>query len=93
MSISIGADYYLNNALTSQSATKADKLSSSLGAMDVASATDAELLESCKEFEAYLVEQMLKGMEKRFRRMRTSKKTLIWSSLGMFFIHRLRVRL
>ncbi len=64
MSISIGADYYLNNALTSQSATKADKLSSSLGAMDVASATDAELLESCKEFEAYLVEQMLKGMEK-----------------------------
>ena len=64
MSISIGADYYLNNSLTSQSATKAQKLSSSLGAMDVTSATDAELLESCKEFESYLVEQMLKGMEK-----------------------------
>ena len=27
-------------------------------------ASDEELLESCKEFEAYLVEQMLKGMEK-----------------------------
>ena len=47
MAISIGADYYLNNAMTSQSATKADNLD-----------------ESCKEFEAYLVEQMLKGMEK-----------------------------
>ena len=64
MAISIGADYYLNNAMTSQSATKADKLSISLGGMDIAKATDAELLESCKEFEAYLVEQMLKGMEK-----------------------------
>lgn len=36
MAISIGADYYLNNAMTSQSATKADKLSSSLGGMDIA---------------------------------------------------------
>lgn len=64
MSISVGADYYLNNSLTSRSATKAEKLSSTLAGMDVASASDAELLESCKEFEAYLVEQMLKGMEK-----------------------------
>ncbi|MDE7324945.1 MAG: rod-binding protein [Lachnospiraceae bacterium] len=64
MAISIGADYYLNNALTSQTAVKADKLSSALGSMDAAKATDEELMESCKEFEAYLVEQMLKGMEK-----------------------------
>lgn len=64
MSISVGSDYYLNNSLTSQNATRASKLQSSLGSMDVASASDAELLESCKEFEAYLVEQMLKGMEK-----------------------------
>lgn len=64
MSISVGADYYLNNSLTSQSATKAEKLSGALSGLDVASASDAELLESCKQFEAYLVEQMLKGMEK-----------------------------
>lgn len=64
MSISVGADYYLNNSLTSQAANRADKLSASLGALDAASASDAELLESCKEFETYLVEQMLKGMEK-----------------------------
>lgn len=64
MSISVGAEYYLNNSLTSRAATKADQLSSALGSMDVASASDAELLESCKQFEAYLVEQMLKGMEK-----------------------------
>ena len=64
MAISVGTDYYLNNSLTSQSATKAEKLSSSLRAMDPAAASDEELLESCKEFESYLVEQMLKGMEK-----------------------------
>ena len=37
MSISVGADYYLNNSLTSQAANRADKLSASLGALDAAS--------------------------------------------------------
>ena len=64
MAISVGSDYYLNNSLTSQSATKAEKLSSSLRAMDSAAASDEELLESCKEFEAYFTEQMFKAMQK-----------------------------
>lgn len=37
-----------------------DKLSNT----DYASATDEELMEACKSFEAYFIEQMFKGMEK-----------------------------
>lgn len=85
MSISVGADYYLNNSLTSQAATKADKLSSALGSMDVASATDAQLLESCKEFESYLVEQMLKGMEKTLPRDKDDEKNPYVEQFGDIF--------
>ena len=64
MSISVGADYYMNNMAQSSQTAKASKLQSSLGSLDVANASDEELLESCRAFESYLVEQMLKGMEK-----------------------------
>ena len=65
MSLSVGgADYYLGNLINSSSESKASKLQSSLGSLDAAKATDEELLESCKEYEAYRVEQMFKGMEK-----------------------------
>lgn len=61
MSISVGSDYF-NTISNSVSTTKASSLESSLSALQ--SASDEEMLESCKEFEAYLVEQMMKGMEK-----------------------------
>ena len=64
MSISIGSDYYLNNMYNSASTTKASALQSSLGALNAAEASDEELLDACRSFEAYLVEQVLKGMEK-----------------------------
>lgn len=64
MGISVGSDYYLNNMMSTGSATKATALQSSLNSLDAAKASDEELLEACKDFEAYLVEQMLKGMEK-----------------------------
>lgn len=64
MSISIGSDYYLNNLYNSSSTAKASALQSSLGALNTAEASDEELLDACRSFEAYLVEQVLKGMEK-----------------------------
>ncbi len=64
MSISIGADYYLNTMSTSSATKKSEALAAKLGSVDMETATDEELLDACKSFEAYLVEQMLKGMEK-----------------------------
>ncbi len=64
MSISIGTDYYLNTMSTSSATKKSEALATKLGSVDMETATDEELLEACKSFEAYLVEQMLKGMEK-----------------------------
>lgn len=41
-----------------------DKLSNTLNATDYSKATDDELMEVCKDFEAYFVEQVIKSMEK-----------------------------
>ena len=61
MSISIGSDVLaLQQAANSSSTTRADKLSSSLGNIENGAATDEELMEACKSFETYLVEQVIK---------------------------------
>lgn len=46
----------------SYSATKANELKASLA--NVENASDAELMEVCKDFESYLVEQVFKAMKK-----------------------------
>jgi len=62
MSISIGSDY-LTNALTNTDKSKtAQKLQNSLAGLDKNKATDEEMLSACKDFEAYLVEQMIESM-------------------------------
>lgn len=48
---------------TSQS-TSADKLQSALEATDYSNSTDEELMNVCKEFESYFVEQVFKALEK-----------------------------
>lgn len=63
MSISIGNDYVFQTmTLNAQSAAKTSKLEDSLAAAGTA-ATDEELMESCKAFEGYLVEQIIKRMK------------------------------
>lgn len=62
MSISIGSDYLYQQQLQSTaSSTSADKLSSSLEGLSAATATDEELMDACKSFEQYLVEQVIKS--------------------------------
>lgn len=61
MAISIGTDgLYLQN-MQSAANTKTEKLSSSLSSIEKGTATDEELMEACKEFETYLVEQVIKN--------------------------------
>ena len=52
------SDYY-----TQASNASTDALENTLGKVSK-EATEAELMEACKEFEAYFIEQMYKGMER-----------------------------
>lgn len=51
---------YTNNSIDTSSSALQDKLNNS----DLSKATDDELMEVCKDFEAYFVEQMMKAMVK-----------------------------
>jgi len=61
MAISIGGDSLYLQSMQNASAAKTEKLSSSLNSIEEGTATDAELMEACKEFETYLVEQVIKS--------------------------------
>lgn len=50
--------------LTSTQSETTSKLESTLSTTDYSTATDEELMEACKSFEAYFLEQAFKGMEK-----------------------------
>ena len=50
----------VNSAQTSENARKVQNLTNS----DLFKATDEELMDACKEFEAYLMEQVMQRMEK-----------------------------
>lgn len=63
----LGIGSEVNNLLTYgtvQNTTKTDKLKETLEAVSNDESADNELLEACKSFEAYFVEQMFKEMKK-----------------------------
>ena len=61
MAISIGGDSLYLQSMQNASAAKTEKLSSSLSSIEKGTATDEELMAACKEFETYLVEQVIKN--------------------------------
>lgn len=61
MAISIGGDALYLQSMQNASQAKTEKLSSSLSNIENGTATDEELMEACKEFETYLVEQVIKN--------------------------------
>lgn len=66
------ADYYSQLASNANASALANKLNSTdtqalankLNSADAKNATDDELMEVCKEFESYLMEQVFKNMQK-----------------------------
>ena len=64
MAISIGGDSLYLQSMQNASAAKTEKLSSSLNSIENGTATDKELMDACKDFEAYLVEQVIKSAKK-----------------------------
>lgn len=62
MAVNIGSD--ISNIYDTYGNISADSLKANLTDRDLKNATDTELMDACKEFESYLVEQMFKAMEK-----------------------------
>ena len=62
MAMNIGSD--ISNMYDTFDNISADNLKTNLTNRDLKNASDAELMDACKEFESYLVEQMFKAMEK-----------------------------
>ncbi len=55
----------ISSLYTSDSySTSTSDLEETLSSTDYSDATDEELMDACKEFEAYFIEQAFKGMEK-----------------------------
>ena len=61
MDITSGASSAYTSYISSQAASKLD---SRIKTKDYSKSTDEELLDVCKEFEAYFVEQIYKAMQK-----------------------------
>lgn len=68
---------YTNNSTDTSSVKLQDKLNNS----DLSKATDDELMEVCKDFEAYFVEQMMKAMVKMSKVDGDSDDDNMYSSL------------
>ena len=63
MSIGLSSELLFTQMQNSKNDTKATKLQNKLSGINSESATDEELMEVCKEFEAYLVEQVFDRMK------------------------------
>ena len=64
MSISIGNDSLFTSTIANtQKSTKSSNLEDTLS-KDMTTASDEEMLESCKSFESYLIEQVVKQVKK-----------------------------
>ena len=46
--------------------TDADKITKAVSSLDIKSASDEEMMEACKSFEAYFTEKILKSMKETF---------------------------
>ena len=66
--------------------SSSSKLKESMSATDYSKATEEELLGACKEFEAYFLEQVLKGMQKTVDCFKDEDETSNYSDsmLGFF---------
>ena len=62
MGIGIGSDLLLSQYQQTGKTSKSDKLQNKLKGVSTENSTDEEMMEVCKEFEAYLVERVLKQM-------------------------------
>lgn len=80
MSIPIGSEaQYFSTANMLNTSSSAKSIENTL---NNSSATDEELMESCKSFESYLLEQVFKGMEKTVMKDESEKENDYMAQFG-----------
>lgn len=85
MSIDNGISSAYINHLSSQTSSKVDGNIQNIQKKDYSQSSDEELMEACKEFEAYFVEQMYKAMQKTVEVLKDDESSTPNTSLVDFF--------
>lgn len=65
--------------------TAETKLKETISATDYSQATDDELLSACKQFEAYFLEQVFKGMQRTVDCLKTDESSSSGNSMVDYF--------
>ncbi len=80
------SDYFtgLPNQAVSSDYSNVNKLKDTINSTDYSKATDEELMEACKSFEAYFIEQAFKGMEKMVPKNEDESSSMTTSYTEMF---------
>lgn len=75
--------YYMDSVSDTSSSTS--ELEKTLGSGDLSNASDDELMQVCKDFESYFIEQMFKSMEKMMPKDEDEDESSSMSSMTDYY--------
>ena len=75
--------YYMDSVSDTSSSTS--ELEKTLGSGELSNASDDELMQVCKDFESYFIEQMFKSMEKMIPKDEDEDESSSMSSLTDYY--------
>lgn len=75
--------YYMDSVSDTSSSTS--ELEKTLGSCDLSNASDDELMQVCKDFESYFIEQMFKSMEKMIPKDEDEDESSSMSSMTDYY--------
>lgn len=75
--------YYIDSVSDTSSSTS--ELEKTLGSGDLSNASDDELMQVCKDFESYFIEQMFKSMEKMIPKDEDEDESSSMSSMTDYY--------
>lgn len=75
--------YYMDSV--SNTSASASELEKTLGSGDLSNASDDELMQVCKDFESYFIEQMFKSMEKMIPKDEDEDESSSMSSMTDYY--------
>ena len=75
--------YYMDSVSDTSSSTS--ELEKTLGSGDLSNASDDELMQVCKDFESYFIEQMFKSMEKMIPKDEDGDESSSMSSMTDYY--------
>lgn len=75
--------YYMDSVSDTSSSTS--ELEKTLGSGDLSNASDDELMQVCKDFEGYFIEQMFKSMEKMIPKDEDEDESSSMSSMTDYY--------